>query len=292
MVKIKICITRLKDWFLESRVRFFLLSSLIWGIVLLIFDIFSDKIGHFFLKIAQDLNLGKLADHGFLENVLIEAHGMWFDLIVLGIILTLYEKTTERRNDIKRLEEEIDDYRHWKEPEATYRIIGCVKRLSRLNITEIKLNQCYLKNAIFDFQMNLSYSKFWETDLENADFRGNNLENCAFNGSNLRYAKFRASNLKSADFYKSCLEGTDFTESWLYFAIFNCADLRGVDFHYVKINNETEFDEVIVERDDWIEYLKKFNIEGYQFIVDNYIVEDLVYLDNENVKYFKVRSRA
>lgn len=53
-------------------------------------------------------------DFEFLENILVEAHGMLFDLLVIGVFLfwlqSLGEKRRERRLNIQRWQEEISDY--------------------------------------------------------------------------------------------------------------------------------------------------------------------------------------
>ena len=279
------------NWFLENKVSFFILTASFWGAFLLIFDVFSYSIGHAILNIAHTLHLGKLREHDFLENILIEAHGMWFDIVILGAILTWYEKATDKRNDIKRLEEEIDDYRNWKEAEATYRIIGCIKRLNRLNVTALKLHGCFLKNANLVERVNLTSSEIWESNLEDARLHGAYLIDCRFNGSNLKSTKFDYATLKEADFHGSCLRKASFKGAWLNSAIFNRADLRDVNFQYANIDEATEFDEAIVGRLDWVESLTEFNIQGYKSIVENYFVESEEYFDTNDERYFIVRSK-
>jgi pilus assembly protein TadC len=48
-------------------------------------------------------------------NLLVEAHGLLFDLLLFGIIFAAFSIFTERRQKIERYKEEIDDYRRWDE---------------------------------------------------------------------------------------------------------------------------------------------------------------------------------
>ena len=57
-------------------------------------------------------------------NVLSEAHGMVLDILVIGVGVALLNKYSEKRRDISRYQEEIDDFRHWDSDEAAYRIAG------------------------------------------------------------------------------------------------------------------------------------------------------------------------
>src|SRR5262245_13861289 len=88
---------------------------------------------------------------GFYENVLIEAHGMLFDLAVIGFLVfclnRLGEKKREQKANIQRYQEEIEDYLGWDEKEATYRIVGNIKRLNREGFTNLKLSGAHLVGA-------------------------------------------------------------------------------------------------------------------------------------------------
>ena len=112
---------------------------------------------YFFLKAAL-LWLGLMGvldylDFGVWKNfkwhdLLVEANGMFFDLVIFGVFLTIYEALSEKKDRIERLQEEIDDYRGWDEKEAMYRIVGAVRRLKREGNVEINLTRCYLAGAV------------------------------------------------------------------------------------------------------------------------------------------------
>ena len=115
---------------IESKVSFFVLAAIVWGVLLLIIDIYT----------------GEYLKPEFFENILFNAHGMMFDLVVLGILQTVYESATNKRNDIQRLRDELSDFRGWfDENEPIYRIAGIIRRLNNHGVTNIDLTNCYLR---------------------------------------------------------------------------------------------------------------------------------------------------
>lgn len=135
------------------------------------------------------LTLAKYGYKGdFYKNILVEAHGMLFDILVIGVFIFALHKTGEKRLkrelDIKRWQEEIDDFRGWKSEEAKFRIIGNIKRLVRNGITDINLTDSFLKNA------DLLGANLKETDLRRANLMGAylldaNLEEANLEGAHL-----------------------------------------------------------------------------------------------------------
>jgi len=90
----------------------------------------------------------------FWLNILVESYGMLFDIFVIGILIfwlqdrgikkleeqrKIREKEFERKRTIQRYEEEIEDYLGWDEKEATFRIVGNIKRLKKLEVGFINL---------------------------------------------------------------------------------------------------------------------------------------------------------
>ena len=56
----------------------------------------------------------------------------------------IFLEANKKRDLIRHYHEEIEDFRDWKSGEATYRILGNIKRLSRLGETTFDLNRCNL----------------------------------------------------------------------------------------------------------------------------------------------------
>lgn len=86
------------NFFTAHPARFFLAVALFWvGILSLLNYIFGV--------------------HVSLNDLLEDARDMVFDLLVFGVLLSIYEALREKRDKIERLHEEIDDYRGWDEKE-------------------------------------------------------------------------------------------------------------------------------------------------------------------------------
>ena len=169
------------------------------------------------------------------RGFLTEGHGMLWDIVFFGILLTFYErlrdkrelkqrneyekkealqkKETEKQDKISRYLEEIDDLRGWQSQEAVFRIVGNLKRLNSLGITEINLDECYLKNARLT-EINLKGSSFRNANLVNADFENAILDNTNWSFSKIEGAIFRKAemNFSSIEDIENCSK-TDFTQA-------------------------------------------------------------------------------
>jgi uncharacterized protein YjbI with pentapeptide repeats len=174
------------------------------------------------------------------ENLFAAAHGFLAEVVVFGIIIVLITKRNERKADIKRWQEEIDDYRGWDEKEAMYRIVGNIRRLNKNGITNISLSRCFLKEsdlrdanlqgaylwyAILDRanldRANLEGAYFHRANLQRADLTGAILQGASLRGANLGQAILRKANLQRADLWEANLQRGDFWE----------ANLKGANFH-------------------------------------------------------------
>ncbi|MCB0214259.1 MAG: pentapeptide repeat-containing protein [Anaerolineae bacterium] len=136
---------------------------------------------------------------------MVEAHGMIFDLLVIGVFVGWLTRLGERRMSVERYKEEIDDFLGWRNEEAMHRIVGNIKRLNREGITEIRLMKAFLENGHLA-KVDLSGSDLRQANLQNADLRG---------------AKLRGVNLTNADLRGAALNGADFTNAELSGAIFD-----------------------------------------------------------------------
>jgi BTB/POZ domain-containing protein KCTD9 len=131
-------------------------------------------------------------DGPFLQNIMVEAHGMVLDILVIGLFILWLNKLGEKRLENKRYQDEIDDFRAWKSEEAAHRIAGSIKRLNRNGVSLIDLSDCYLARA----------------NLRQADFSGADLRGAIFTAADLRGA-----DLWFAHFLYARLEGANFRES-------------------------------------------------------------------------------
>lgn len=78
--------------------------------------------------------------------------------------------------ETKRYKEEIEDFRNWKSAEASYRIIGNIKRLNRIGVSDINLSGCYLREmdlSGLDLRnANLTDTDLQDVNLKSVDLRG------------------------------------------------------------------------------------------------------------------------
>jgi uncharacterized protein YjbI with pentapeptide repeats len=136
------------------------------------------------------------------SNVAVEFHGMIFDIILFGVILTAYELYAGKKQKIERYREEIDDFKGWDEKEATFRIVGNIKRLNRAKATKIDLRNCYLKEA-----------KLYGANLREADLKNANLSHALLNGADLSDADLRGIDLSYAHLFDALLTNANITSS-------------------------------------------------------------------------------
>lgn len=99
------------------------------------------------------------SDRNFQINLISEAHGVLFDILILGILMLWLNSLGEKRLEQKKYHEEIDDFRKLESVEAKQRILGNIRRLNKHGITKIDLRNCYLAEASLA-EVNLSGIKF------------------------------------------------------------------------------------------------------------------------------------
>ncbi|MFN8890551.1 MAG: pentapeptide repeat-containing protein, partial [Cyclobacteriaceae bacterium] len=152
----------------------------------------------------------------FWMQVLAEAHGMIFDIAVIGILLYWLNQNGEIRQRIRTYKDEIDDFRLWESDEAAFRTVGNIKRLNRHKIYEINLVNCHLVRTNLNYvnlkasnlnSSNLSNSTLIETNLENTRLNQTNMENSNLNQANLKGAYASGANFKDAFLIKTQFEG-------------------------------------------------------------------------------------
>lgn len=177
----------------------------------------------------------------FWMNVLAEAHGTVFDLLIIGWFLLWLNKIAERRLRNGRYREEIDDYLGWRSPEATHRIVGNIRRLNRGGMKEkFRLTEAFLAGANLG-GARLRQSDLWGAVLENAtlreaDLTGANLAGALLDGADmeralLQGADMRGCALKEADLERAVLDQADMRGAMLSAADLQYASLKGTNLN-------------------------------------------------------------
>jgi uncharacterized protein YjbI with pentapeptide repeats len=180
----------------------------------------------------------------FIQQVLAEAHGMIFDIAVIGILIFWLNQNGAKRQRIRTYRDEIDDFRLWESEEAAFRTVGNIKRLNRHKIHEINLVNCHLPRTNLNYvnltgsnlnSANISQSSLIEADLENSRLNQTNFENSNLNQANLKgaYASgaiFKDAFLIKAQFDNAFLIKANFCNAFLMEANLRNAYLMGADF--------------------------------------------------------------
>ncbi len=85
-------------------------------------------------------------------NLWPEMGGMTLDVFFILIVFALFEHRRNKRQDIARQREVIDDYKRWDHPEAHLRIAGAIRRLNRLGVFALDMAGARLTK--FEFARN------------------------------------------------------------------------------------------------------------------------------------------
>jgi len=185
----------------------------------------------------------------FIPQVLAEAHGMIFDIAVIGILIFWLNKSGETRQRIRTYKDEIDDFRLWESEEAAFRTVGNIKRLNRHKIHEINLVNCFLPRTNLNYvnltssnlnSANISQSSLIECNLESARLNQTNFENSNLNQANLRSAYASGANFKDAFLIKAYFENAflikaNFANAFLMEADLKGCYLMGADFENASL---------------------------------------------------------
>jgi len=174
------------------------------------------------------------------KDILVEAHGLLFDLFFLGIIIYKFELRHNKKNEISKLISDIDIFRNIKVKvhQIAYKLIY-YKNQGFLK--EVDLSKCYLKKAQFKGK-NLEGVIFSKAKLQGANFKKAILTNVKFNNAKLQ----------NVDFSKAEMKGVDLTGAKLKGAIFpHPSNLKNVKFL------DIELQDIYVLDNNWIDEMKK-----------------------------------
>jgi hypothetical protein len=182
----------------------------------------------------------------FFENVLVEAHGAVLDFVVVSSLLFYFDQRRSRQNERKRLEETLSDLQTYRAPDASYRVLGTIRRLLSLGVRSLHLSEMQLNNlrvtdivltrsnchAIVFTDSRLVGVRLERCECDAAIFAGAKLDNVEFNHCSFKRAKFHGASLDGIDFRTCEIQGADFTNASL-----RSANFRGVDCKGLKLQN-------------------------------------------------------
>ncbi|WP_163026035.1 pentapeptide repeat-containing protein [Chachezhania antarctica] len=83
------------------------------------------------------------------ENLWTEFWGLIFDILIILVGFGLIQNWKQRRDDIARQEEIIEDLKRWDNEESMHRIVGAIRRLNNMGRTEVDLTGASISGAKF-----------------------------------------------------------------------------------------------------------------------------------------------
>ena len=167
----------------------------------------------------------------FLGNILVEGHGLLFDLLVLGVFVFWLQRLGQRERLVTIYQEEIEGYLGWNDKEAMYQIVANIKRLNYYDITNINLTEAFLKDAYL-VKVNLMNANLRQADLRDAYLMGTNLTNANLIMANLMGADLTGANLTNADLTSADIRGAKLK-----------ANLSGANLKMAIYDQKTEWPE-------------------------------------------------
>lgn len=227
---------RIKDYFNSIIEKPILTSAIVLGLLAILVLSLSLK---YYLS---DFN-------SFFAQVLAEAHGMLFDIAIIGILIFWLNKNGEVRQRIRTYKDEIDDFRLWESEEAAFRTVGNIKRLNRHGIFNLNLVNCYLARTNLNYvnlagsnlnSSNISNAFLIEANMENTRLNQTNFENSNLNQVILQGAYASGANFKDAFLIKAEMENaflikTSFKNAFLMEANLKNCYLTGADFENASL---------------------------------------------------------
>ncbi|MGM0419086.1 MAG: pentapeptide repeat-containing protein [Thermodesulfobacteriota bacterium] len=218
----------------------------------------------------------KFYNFGFIRDLMVEAHGVVFDIFMLGVVIFWLQQKGRDKVEKKRYQDEIDDFRGWESEEACRRIRGNLRRLNNYGVTSVDISNCYLKNmdlrhsdfsGCYAWGANLSWTDlrfsrlvkgnfedadlsfsdlsgsdireayFWKADLSNCNIRNSNMKNCIMLETNITDSDLTESVINNSSFANSNLTNSVFWKADLTHTDFDSADLTNCDFQSADLTN-------------------------------------------------------
>lgn len=212
--------------------------------------------------------LDKLDPEFSYHDILVEAHGMLYDILVFGVLLSIYDAIRLRREKKERLTLELETFKFWREEEGVLRKVNLIKRL--IGNSRLILDGYYLENAKLD-HLNLNKASFIGAFLNGSSLNYSQLKKVFFLNAKLENTSFVGSNLEGVNLRYTILKGANFKNANL-----TAADLRGVPLFEVNFE-DTILENCMVQSEDWINKLDEWGVKT-------------MYDSNLNEKYYLVKE--
>lgn len=192
-----------------------------------------------------------LYNKSFWENVLVEAHGMVFDILIIGVIVVWLDTRRTKFNEQTNMTNELSDLSYLDLPEINHKKVGLIARLNQIGVKKFDLDELIITdvrikgliiesstlNGLKAKKSIITGSIFDNTSLNHADISQAEIKGSKFINCKMKKALFINSKAIGADFSGSNLERAKFINSDLKSAILKNCDLRAVNFEGANLRN-------------------------------------------------------
>lgn len=228
------------------------------------------------------------------HDILVEAHGLIFDLLIFGFIWTVFEFYKSKKEKIISKKDEIDDLINLKTDEARVRIISNINSLYFLGIRKFFISGAFLKGGSLQ-ELDLTDSKMVFIDFEDGSFIRSNLEKVDLRSSNLKSVYFTSANLENTKLSNSNLRKAKFTDTNLASSDLSNCDLREAEFavsYYENANfTGAKLTNALVDKKDWFLHLQNQNVIGIEELIEKYYISENPIEKMEGITTYVIKKR-
>ena len=188
-------------------------------------------------------------------DILVESHGLFFDLIVFGIILSVYEEWRNRKEQLQRATDELNHLKYSKIKNAGHKAVVVAIKMQKLNAKEIDLSAFKINDYQFHDLKQISNWRF----------------------GHLNRFSITNSTVSNTSFSRIVLKNVTFISCKFINCSFALSEFENVTFLSCTFNN-VNFDNVLLGKSiDFFERIK--NIQG-----DSRDLEELYEIKEIDVK--------
>jgi uncharacterized protein YjbI with pentapeptide repeats len=191
--------------------------------------------------------------------------------------IPLIEDNLEKESALKLLKTQILDFNRRRKSGEFYKADLSGVDLSRSDLSEVDLSGVDLSrsdlSATILSDANLSNTKLcdtilYDTDLSNTDLSEADLSGANLSRSDLYNTYLHRANLHHAKFYGSVLSNIDLSQADLSGAnLSNSIIINIKDFTDLKLDNNTNFENSIIDDTEFIDHITKGNAQGIPKVI-------------------------
>ena len=164
------------------------------------------------------------------------------DFVIFTLVIWLFNQKLDKKDKIRKYQNEIDDSRFWMSDEAMHKIWGNIRRLQEMKIQTYDLSKCMLneiklKKCIF-FKSKFMGANIKKSNLTESEFIESNFQGAFLDESNIKKAKLQKCNCNYLKAHLLKAHSTHISD-----CTFKNAEFDGADFSYA-IFKDCDFEKV------------------------------------------------